>query len=64
MDNREKSARVGTYNTGQRQTKQTNTGQRQTKQTNTAQKPKKMSNSKMLDINIGKHTHKNPHNKT
>jgi hypothetical protein len=36
MDNREKSARVGTYDTGQRQTKQTNTGQRQTKQTNTA----------------------------
>jgi hypothetical protein len=45
MDNREKSARVGTYDTGQRQTKQTNTGQRQTKQTNTGQRQTKQTNT-------------------
>ena len=48
MDNPEKSATVSTYDTGQRQTKQKNK----------TQKTKKMSNSKMLDINIRKHTHK------
>ena len=46
MDSPEKSATVSTYDTGQRQTK------------NKTQKTKKMSNSKMLDINIRKHTHK------
>ena len=43
MDNPEKSATVGTYDTGRRQTKQ---------------KTKKMSNSLRLDINIRKYTHK------